>query len=200
MTSTRRPPIRKPATAAALQRGLGVVPETQVAAAADNGFDTDAAIAQLSREFDRILGEDVGVDPALREQLQEHFVTALRDAARKPAAFQVPARGEVEGTVRELQDTGALEDSDAGDLLRRFDGALQAFERRDSRVAIEFARRLKTDGEEVALEWYRAQTAGEGAFDTTAAQPTGRGDDHPLRNDIVNSRSRRPRGPPPTRR
>jgi hypothetical protein len=200
MSSTRRPPPRNTALRGHLERArLGLAAEGEssqpAAAEAGDGFDVDAAVTQLAGEFEQILGEDSGLDARFREELQAQFVAALRDAGAKQNELQVPDRAEWRDTVQALQDSGAVESDDANELLRRFEGAMQTFERRDSRIALEFARRLQSEGEEQALAWYRAQNAGDAAFDADAPQAPG-GDVHPIRSEIVNSRARSPRGPP----
>lgn len=205
MSSTRRPPPRKSAAQATLDRArLGLAAGSEGAPAQGQaqdpgaGFDADAAVRQLAGEFEQILQQDRGLDAQFREDLQAQFVAALRDAARQQAQPQVPGRDDWQDTVQALQDSGAIESADASELLRRFDGALQTFERRGSRIALEFARRLQSDGKEQALAWYRTQNAGAAAFDVDGANaPVA--SDHPVRSEIVNSRSRSPRGPPPPR-
>ena len=100
--------------------------------------------------------------------------------------------------MQALQDAGELEGTDAESLIRRLDEALQPLERKESKLAIEFSRRLADDGEQEALEWLRQQAdkPQAGSDDTGSKESPGRRPATSLRGDVVNSRSRRLRGPP----
>ena len=74
----------------------------------------------------------------------------------------------------------------------------QPLQRRESQLAIEFSRRLQTDGEEKALAWFRKEAAAlNNAPEGERAAPTRPSADvSPLRSETIHSRSRRLRGPP----
>lgn len=168
-------------------------------AAPQGGFDPMALMGQLLGEFDAVLADNAGLDREAREQLHAEFARALEDAAAtaSTAAAELPDRASWSETVQALQENGAIGGDEANELIRTFDSSLQPLERRESRVALEFARRLAVEGEENALAWFRAQaTAASG---TAAKGPTGAPLDDvgaALRTETVNSRSRRLRGPP----
>lgn len=180
--------------------GTGSVP----AASRDGGnpaaFDPAAAMQQLLGEFDALLASNTAVDRETREHLHGEFARALQDAAATAAtaAATLPDRASWSETVQALQENGAIGDDEANDLIRTFDASLRPLERRESQVALEFARRLASDGQEQALAWFREQaTAASGSGATVASARTAPMDAAPaLRMDVVSSRSRRPRGPP----
>ena len=105
-------------------------------------------------------------------------------------------------TAKALQAAGAVSDEDANALVRQLDGALAAFERRESKFAIEFSQRMARDGEQAALEWLRDNRdalLGEGSPGSVhAAMSNGIGEPAPvMATDATRSRARRVRGPPP---
>jgi len=166
------------------------------------GFDPAGLMGQLMGEFDAVLAANPGIDREMREQLQAEFSRALADAADTAASAtaSVPDRASWSDTVHALHDNGAIGDEEANELIRTFDASLQPLERHESRVALEFARLLATEGEEKALAWFRTQglksAAGStGAGDVAGGAPRDNAD-VALRNEVVNSRSRRLRGPP----
>lgn len=163
------------------------------------GFDPAAAMGQLLAEFDSLLANNPAVDRETRDQLHGEFARALEDAAATAATAtaSLPDRASWSETVQALQENGAIGDAEANDLIRTFDASLQPLERRESRIALEFARRLATDGEEQALAWFRSQAAGASDASARSIPAAASGDAvHALRNEVTSSRSRRLRGPP----
>lgn len=168
---------------------------------AQAGFDPAALMGQLLGEFDAVLAANPSIDREMREQLQTDFSRALEDAAATAASAtaSVPDRASWSDTVHALHDNGAIGDEEANELIRTFDTSLQPLERRESRVALEFARLLATEGEEKALAWFRTQAmkASAGSADTGAAAGAPRENTGAaLRSEVVNARSHRLRGPP----
>lgn len=168
---------------------------------ANTGFDPAALMGQLLGEFDAVLAANPSIDREMREQLQGDFSRALQDAAATAASAtaSIPDRASWSDTVQALQDNGAIGGEEANELIRTFDTSLQPLERRESRVALEFARLLATEGEEKALAWFRTQAmkASTGSADAGAAAGGPR--ENPgaaLRSEVVNARSHRLRGPP----
>lgn len=162
-------------------------------------LDPAALMAQLLGEFDAVLAGNPALDREAREGLHAEFARALEDAAATAAdaVAELPDRASWADTVHALQHNGAIGDDEANDLIRTFDASLQPLERRESRTALEFARRLATEGEEKALAWFRAQAAGAagaGAAAQPAPAPGSAG--AALRTEAVSARSHRLRGPP----
>lgn len=164
------------------------------------GFDPAAMMAQLRGEFEAVLASNPAIDREAREQIQADFSRALEDAreAAAGASATLPDRASWSDTVQSLQGSGAIGDEEANELIRTFDASLQPLERRESRVALEFARILATEGEEKALAWFRSQATSAGGTGGDAAASTAPRDGagEALRAEVVNSRSRRLRGPP----
>ncbi|GGJ96310.1 hypothetical protein [Luteimonas terricola] len=165
------------------------------------GFDPAALMGQLLGEFDAVLAANPAIDREMREQLQADFSRALEDAAETAAsaAASIPDRASWSDTVQALQQNGAIGDEEANELIRTFDTSLQPLERRESRVALEFARLLATEGEEKALAWFRTQAfkASVGSADVAATDGAPRDNTGAaLRSEVLGSRSRRLRGPP----
>lgn len=163
------------------------------------GFDPAAAMRDLLGQFDALLAGNPAVDRETRDQLHGEFARALEDAAATAATAtaSLPDRASWSETVQALHANGAIGDDEVNALIRTFDTSLQPLERRESRVALEFARRLATDGEEQALAWFRAQSAAATGGAHAAQGRSAPLDAAPaLRTDVVSSRSRRLRGPP----
>lgn len=101
--------------------------------------------------------------------------------------------------VDQLTQNGDVSQSEANDLIRQIDQALKPLMRRESQIAVEFSRRIKNDGEENAVAWYKAESAklkaaatgakSSSTFETNDISPA-------LASEVVNSKSRRLRGPP----
>ena len=178
----------------------GVAPAAGQAEGSGAGFDPEAMIAQLMGEFEAMLAANPAIDREARERIQADFSRALEEAKDTAAAatVELPDRASWSDTVHALQDNGAIGDEEANELIRTFDASLRPLERRESRAALEFARILATEGEEKALAWFRAQgaDASAGGADAAAARVPPDSAGATLRAEVVNSRSRRLRGPP----
>jgi hypothetical protein len=196
---TRRAvPRKRPAPRPAL--GAQAYSETQAdteAVSDDQAAALDAGIAGLLSDFEAVLRDDPSLDMETRELLGQQLKQALDGARDADATAELPQRADWLQAVQALQDAGELEGPDAETLIRRLDEALQPLERRESKLAIEFSQRVASDGEEKALEWLRQQTEAAQTTETrTSKESPGRRPGTALRNEVVNSRSRRLRGPP----
>lgn len=180
--------------------GTGSAPATGSAGGAQAGFDPAAAMSQLLGEFDALLAGNPAVDRETRDQLHAEFARALEDAAATAATATaaLPDRASWSETVQALHDNGAIGDDEANNLIRTFDASLEPLERRESRVALEFARRLASDGEEQALAWFRSQGVNASGGGASAIPGRSQVDDtvRVLRSEVTGSKSRRLRGPP----
>src|SRR5690606_17314897 len=116
-------------------------------------------VEQLLQQFESILEKDLGVDAELREAMQQQFGHALSEAAASPAATEPPDRAAWMEAVQALHKSGSMDEDSANALVRQLDGLLQPLERRESRLAIEFGRRMQSDGADEALAWFREQRA-----------------------------------------
>lgn len=204
---SRRPAIRKasrPSTPAQpLPAGEPVAAAPQPASGeAARGVEqlVQAGMEKLQQQFQAILQDDATLGAEQRDQMARFLEQSLERAAASASAG--PASGEVFDraawmeTVDLLRQSGNVAEDEADDLIRRLNDALEPLERRESQLALEFSRRMATEGQEKAIEWLRGQTEKESAqkAQESAALPQ---DDHPpMRNEVVRSRSRRLRGPP----
>jgi hypothetical protein len=166
------------------------------AASGDPGMD------ELMRQFDAALQEmqsDPALDPATRDMLHQQFAQALSDMGTvEGAVADIPDRAMWMDAVQALQASGEVSESEVNDLIRQINQALQPLQRRESQLAIEFSRRLQTEGQDKALAWFRKESKGladapkaEAASGIAPPEKTRR-----LRTEVVNSRSRHLRGPP----
>lgn len=164
------------------------------------GADIKAGMDDFLRQLDSALREDPSLDRDARDALMQQFEDAMGGANNGDAGASIAALADRSlwmDAVQSLQSSGAMGENEANDLIRQINQALQPLQRRESQLAIEFSRRLQTDGEEKALAWFRKEAAALNN-DTTAEPVSARpsADVSPLRSEVVNSRSRRLRGPP----
>lgn len=156
--------------------------------------DVVDAVSGKVEAFEQLLAADASLDDDMRALLRQQFALAM-DAGSDLAA--APDRAVWMDAVQALQASGELADDDANAVIRQISAAMEPLQRRESRIALEFSRRLASDGEQSALAWFRSQSrqASEACADdarVAAASEVVR----PLRGEVVNSRSRRLRGPP----
>lgn len=165
------------------------------------GTSAETAGPALLGQFQELLQQEGSLGQDDRDELARVFEQALQDSASSPSsaasdAFDASTWRE---TVEMLLQGGFVEQGEADHLIRSLNEALAPLQRRESRLAMEFSRRVETEGQEKALEWFRqaskagqepaaARVSGAAAPDRTTASP--------LRADTVNSKSRRLRGPP----
>ncbi|MCD9032386.1 hypothetical protein LDO32_11685 [Luteimonas sp. Y-2-2-4F] len=165
--------------------------------------DLDAGVEALLGQFAAALDEDASLDAETKEFLKHQFGAALEDTTPAASALeQLGNRTLWVDAVQALQDSGALAEREANDLVRQLEGALAPLQRRESRLALEFSRRMQSEGEEQALSWFREQLQRGESAEADAASSTGiRAPDlaPQLRTDMTQSRSRRLRGPPKPR-
>lgn len=178
-------------------QALGVTDQTDGTDGNTGQPDLQAGLDELMRDFDAALAETHGLDKAEQDHVRQIFADALADAAANPGISEMPDRSAWIETVESLQHLGAVDADEANHLVRQLDDALQPLQSTESRLAIEFSRRMQQDGEEAALAWLRETKSGNQA----AAAVMGNGTPNdlmlpPMGSEVVNSRSRRLRGPP----
>lgn len=193
----KQPALQQPIL---LDRGAGSMQSIAASAAAD----VKAGMDDFLRQLDAALQEDPSLDRDARDALMQQFEDAMSVDGNNGGGASLAALADRSlwmDAVQSLQSSGAMGENEANDLIRQINQALQPLQRRESQLAIEFSRRLQTEGEEKALAWFRREAAalsnGGGAERTSV--PTPSADVSPLRSEVVNSRSRRLRGPPPGR-
>lgn len=161
----------------------------------------EAQKEELLRQFLDLLGDDPSLDGADRAQIQQELSNALDAVGRSGEVFEAPDRAVWMDAAKVLHAAGAVADDEANALIRQLDGALSAFERKESKFAMEFSSRMLRDGEAAALEWLRQnRQVLLGEVTGTAAQSAmsngiGR-DPLVLGTDVIQSKARRVRGPP----
>jgi len=159
--------------------------------------EADASLEQLLQDFENLLRNDPGVDPGIREMMEQQFKEMMAGGPAPDLPLDaVLDPGFWSATVESLQQSGAVSDDEALALSRELDQALKPLQKRESRLAIEFSKRVREEGEESALEWLREQSRSgrlNEADDDAAPAPVAA---HPIRSEVVQSRSRRLRAPP----
>lgn len=197
---TQRPPQR-PAPRPALQRPtmLGDVGAASTQSQAAAGVPE---MDELMQQFDAALQElqnDPSLDRDTRETLRQQFAQAMSDMGSiEGAAVGIPDRAMWMDAVQALQASGEIGENEVNDLIRQINHALQPLQRRECQLAIEFSRRLQTEGQDKALAWFRRESrnAADAPKAEAASNPAPSAKSRPLRTEVVNSRSRRLRGPP----
>lgn len=156
-----------------------------------------AGVDQIARDFEASLREDASLTEAKRTEISQGFAEALeQQLASGGGTPSLPDRQEWTDAIAALRRDGALDESDAAEIIRQLDAAFSQFERHETKLAIEFSRRMQADGEDSAMAWLREQQSAANTDGETAAPAPGGPVSRPLAGDVVNSRSRRLRGPP----
>ena len=203
----RRPniPHKKPA---ATGTAPAVVPATVGAGTVEaqtdesaGGFDPEKAASELMSLFDEALRGDLQVSQGERDAFSEHFAAALRGVVNAGSFETNDTELTLQESLDQLKQLAADADDGDGALVRQLTSAIAPLELRRTKIAIEFSRRLQTDGQESALAWYRAQQQEAEQSSTLSAEQFDSGSNvvRSLRDEVTSSRSRRLRGPP-TRR
>lgn len=157
---------------------------------------------ELLQHFESAL-QDMQQDPSLDAEtcdlLRQQFVQTLGDLnSIEGTAAEIPGHAMWIDALQALQAGGDISESEANDVIRQVNHALQPLQRRESQIAIEFSRRLQSEGEGKALAWFHEeqQRAKDAEAAEVAVKPALGETSSPLRNEVVNSRSHRLRGPP----
>lgn len=152
----------------------------------------------IQRQFQALLESDQDIGPEQRDHMARFFEQALGEAATvgTDAGDDVFNPAVWAGTVDQLRRNGEVAADEADHLIRRLNEALAPLEKRESRLALEFSQRMARDGEAQAIAWLRQQGSEGESEAARKAGPAPATAVPLLHNEIVNSRSRRPRGPP----
>ncbi|HST44669.1 MAG TPA: hypothetical protein VLK29_05525 [Luteimonas sp.] len=171
--------------------GVGMAAEAQGQdAAAAGAVDPRAMIDDFTASL-----ADIEMDDASREQFGAQFEQAMLDAAANPKADSGLERSDWLQAVDMLRQMGVVDADESNALVRQLDEAMRPLQKRNVQIALEFSRRCAEDGEEKALEWFRAQSLS--TADEASQSPAHTTQNNlPQGDSILNSRSRRPRGPP----
>lgn len=197
MSPTRRStaPRKRPAPGApAPVRVPAAKPEAAVEASVEGGAGEQAIRRQVLARLEATVRANPDLDDDGRAWLMRHYRDAVESADIDPTRIARPDRKQWLEMLETLQADGQASEEDVADLVRRFDAAMGPLESPQLEIAVEFARRCETDGEEQAIEWLEARRA--------AAEESGRataatGEDVKVRPDKTRARrARAPRGPP----
>ena len=193
----RRAPTRKRAQQPTAAERVAAAQGQEIAGSTngEDAFDASEAARELAGELDEMLRADPSFDEVDRQAFGEHFESALRDIVASGAYAEIPDESAWQESIDELKrhsSTSAEVDGLAGQI----DGALASLERRETKIAVEFSRRLQVDGQESALAWFREQSASQEEEGATPQPVQDRDPGLALRADVIKSRSRRLRGPP----
>lgn len=168
-----------------------------------DGPAPDASMDALLRQFESTLQElqdDPSLDAETRNMLHQQFTQALGELGTVAGApAELPSRAMWMDAVQALQAGGGISDDEVNELIRQVNQALEPLQRQESQLALEFGRRLQAQGEEAALAWFRTESQrAKDAESATgqATQPLPSGPDAPLRNEMIQARAHRLRGPP----
>jgi len=168
-------------------------------ASRQTGEQAASPAESLLRDLDAVLRNEPGIDEEVRQLLQGQFAEALESAdAASGAVATAPDRADWLDAIEALRQSGLVGDGDVNELVRQIDTALAPLQRRESKLAVEFSRRIQEEGQERALAWYReaSQALDDDSATDGTADPTGFAAMPASGSEVIHSRSRRLRGPP----
>lgn len=196
MSFVRRPvrPRKRPASDTGVVVPQVVVPVENGSASAPELSQEEALRQQVIAEFEATLRGSSSLDEGDLDGLLETFRQAVEETPLDVAVTPFDPE-DLTLALNSLVDNGVLAEDERNDLSRQIDDALGPLQTPDVQMAMEFAARCERDGEEAALEWFRSERAGSGGFVQDSIAPVDVSG-LPDRDSIVNSRSRRLRGPP----
>lgn len=161
-------------------------------------IDIEETKQEVLREFRDLLQESKALgDADDMEMLETHFAAALSDVSSADLSRKIES-GELKSALGSLGVLLGDTEIESANLGRQIDSAVSSLEQRDTGLALEFSRRLQVEGRDEALAWLHEQqaTRAQANAETTAQEPALQ--PKPLRSEVVQSRSRRLRGPPRT--
>ena len=195
MSFVRRPvaPRKRPAPniGVASQAAVQVQDESP---AVSEPTKEEALRQQVIADFEASLRDQSSLDDGDLDGLLETFRQAVQETPLDVALTPLDPE-DLALALNGLVDNGILAEEERNDLSRKIDDALAPLQTPDVQMAMEFASRCERDGEEAALEWFkneRIKLEQSGQADAAPADASGM----PDRDSIVNSKSRRLRGPP----
>lgn len=172
-------------------------PETQQAV--DPGDGVDAITRQLLDELAQGLEEGGLLGREDQAVLREQLEASVREQmAAGPVAARTPDSNRADWleTIEQLRQHQVLSEDDANALVRQLDTVLAPTHSPDVELAVEFGRRFEEFGADEALAWFKAQVAGAASREGDGTAWSASDTPAALASSIVNSKSRRLRGPP----
>jgi len=147
---------------------------------------------EVVQKFEASLREQPSLDAEGLEFILEQFRQAVFAAPLEPGIVPLDADSWAP-TLNDLVQNGLLEEDERNALARQFEQAAAVSQQSDAKIVLEFAKRLKRDGEASAMEWLTRQPdalrRGGDASHKESVHAEGK-------QAITKSRSRRLRGPP----
>ncbi len=153
----------------------------------------DAVRQQAVDDFKSSLEKQPGLDAEGRDFIVDHFRQAIVDAPADPK-LAPPDPESWTQALNMLVESGLIEENDRNALARQFDDVLLPMQQAEAKRALEFAERVRRDGEASALEWLNAQEGGTSNPESSGLATAVAGTESA--ESITRSRSRRLRGPP----
>lgn len=192
----RRPTTRKAPAPTVPGVGLANVQSVaQTAPVQSAETDADAALRDsVVAQFEAALREQ----PSMEQDELESLLSAFRDAVQETpidAKLTPFDPGELAHTLNDLVESGVLNEDDRNAFARQFEEMLAPLQDKEVQVALEFARRCESDGQDAAYAWLEEQrAAAEESKAATQANPF----EHTSapRKDSAIRRSHRSRAPP----
>ena len=158
------------------------------------GVDELAIREQFISDFGAFLREEPGIDQEELGYVMQVFRQAVMDAPL--GSGLTPARPEdFTSALDAMTAAGLIDSSSRISAERQIREAFAPLETEEVQIALEYARRIHSDGEEAALEWLQErknQLAASGESDgVVPARAAPR-----LAHSVTQGRARKPRGPP----
>lgn len=192
----RRPARTRPAQASSAtwpHAAAGTVAATPDVAAAPPAMTAERQ--QLLEMFEASLLEQGDLDREERDYLLDQYKAVISAAPLAPSFTPGQLTDDLAGTFALLRDNGLLAEDDIAVLERQLGDIEGTLRSSDVGTALEFARRVETEGRDAALRWWSSRDRDDAAS-TAPVAPT---DIPSPRNAAGTSRSRSLRGPPRAR-
>ncbi len=151
---------------------------------------------QFIDDFEAGLREEPGIDRDDIDHIMQFFRQAVLDAPLG-AGLQPATPEDFAAALNAMVAGGLLDESTRVDAERQIREAFAPLETEEVQIALEYARRLKSDGEERALEWFMARR--KDVETQSVAKKTNQSVTASAASEkysTTKSRARRPRGPP----
>ncbi len=159
-------------------------------------FNAQDAARDILNEFEDVLRAERSLSDEDREAFTETLTIAFRDVVASGSYAEIPSDAEWQDMLDEIKRQAADIDGGQAGVAHLIANACAPLEQRQTKVTVEFSRRLQADGQESALAWLREQSASSSA---EVGEPVAVPQAHALpalSSEVTQSRSRRLRGPP----
>lgn len=148
---------------------------------------------RLVDDFESALRAQPELDRDDQDLLLGHYKAVVAETTLDPDVTNGFDRSTWTDVLEALKNAGAISEDESHALFRQFDEVFNKLEKDDVRIALEFARRCRVDGESEALVWLAAQR--QKTAEQKTAKPSEQVNPVP-RKGSATSRSLSSRGPP----